>query len=201
MTSLAAQGHGTGFLDLPPELRNQIYALREHGTALPKTNIWIYARKEASDFPFAHTAITHVSRQVRAEAISMLYRGMDVELDLLDAAGHENCKEWLDLMHPDAMAAITSFTISAHRPGCACASTCAIRVNIEAGRARLAVRSFGRRRCWVRNGGKTRIAARVTEVMRGVERMTKAVVLGVMEAVKAVACEEQQAVGEEEDRV
>ncbi|KAK5117913.1 hypothetical protein LTR85_008687 [Meristemomyces frigidus] len=196
MASTTDQAQGTGFLDLPPELRNQIYVLHKGDTKTPE-NLWIYERKEASDFPFA---ITRVSRQIRAEASSMFYHKMDIELDLIDQAGLENSKEWLELMHSDGLAAIASFTLSASRRGCECASPCTIRVSMEAGKSSVMVRKRGAK-CWVKNGASAKVRVRVAEIVQGVERMTKELLLEALEALKAVGAvtfEEQQIAGKEE---
>lgn len=186
MASAAGPTHGAGLLGLPAELRNHIFALLKEDTHIPE-QICTYD-KDATAFPFA---VTRVNRQTRAETAAVFYHGIDIKLDMWNRMASETSAEWVKLMHPDALAAVSSVTLSAFRGGLTDSSTCIIKTTIE---SREGSSSWGKREtgCWVRSGDGARVTAVVADIIQQESKITKAVLLKAMEAVIALASQEQQ---------
>lgn len=119
---------GKGFLELPAEVRNQVYQLTKSGTEDCK-DIYIHEWKHRDDFPYP---LTRVNQQIRVEASMMFYKGVHLHFDIADEEAYQNCKEWIAIIHDMAIPAAASFEIKVAHPRCQCDSPCLLKATVEA---------------------------------------------------------------------
>ena len=162
-------GDGAGFIDLPAELRNEIYTL--HMADYPRYDtLKICEIKEAPDFGYP---ITRASRQIRDEVVPMLYHQVAIDLDIPDPYGFNVSKDWLALMHPEAVKQAAKFLILAGGGlvECLCAAPCTMKVSVDVVKGEVEIEAMRKGKesktsCLCARAKKVKRTAK--QVMRGV---------------------------------